>query len=194
MGAPANSPNNPRRPGSTVAGVAVAGLLLTIIASTTGLFVGSMIVPNGIPGTASSLPVGIPAVNSEDKESATNNSPSANSAHGSGEPVVSAAEEEEKLPAELKSLAPIITNLAYPTDTWIRLEASILLDSSGEETVDLVGERVSQQILTFLHTVTLSQIEGPSGILHFRQDLNDLVRTVSQHRVREVFVHSMVVE
>lgn len=194
MGAAADSPNDPPRQGSTVAGVAVAGLLLTIIASAAGLFVGSMIVPNSTPETASSLPSGVPAANGGDKEPPAHSSPSASPAHDSGEPAAPAAVEEEKPPAELKSLAPIVTNLAYPADTWIRLEASILLDSSGEEAVDVVGERVSQQILTFLHTVTLSQIEGDSGILHFRQDLNDLVRTVSQDRVREVFVHSMVVE
>jgi flagellar FliL protein len=49
-------------------------------------------------------------------------------------------------------------------------------------------------ILGYLRTIRLSQIEGASGFLAFRDDLDDLVKTASRGDVRKFLIKSLVVE
>jgi flagellar protein FliL len=94
----------------------------------------------------------------------------------------------------VRQLAPIITNLSSPKDIWIRIEASIIISPEAQAEQDTIAVKSSDQILALLRTVTLAQIEGPSGFLHFREDINDLVRENSGHKVSQVLISSMVVE
>jgi flagellar protein FliL len=94
----------------------------------------------------------------------------------------------------VRQLAPIITNLSSPKDIWIRIEASIIISPEAQAEQDTIAVKSSDQILALLRTVTLAQIEGPSGFLHFREDINDLVRENSEHKVSQVLISSMVVE
>ena len=45
-----------------------------------------------------------------------------------------------------------------------------------------------------MRTVPLAQLEGPSGFLHLREDLNDRARIRSGGKVRELVVHALVLE
>ena len=94
----------------------------------------------------------------------------------------------------LKPLAPIVTNLAYPTDTWVRLEASLVLDESAVADTDLLAGEIGEDILAFLRTVTLPQIEGASGLQHLRDDLDERVAIRSEGRVRELVIQTLVVQ
>ncbi len=94
----------------------------------------------------------------------------------------------------VRQLAPIITNLSSPKDTWIRLEVAIVINPEAQADQDMVAVRSSDQILTMLRTVSLSQIEGPSAFLHFKEDINDLLRENSDNKVSQVLISSMVVE
>ena len=94
----------------------------------------------------------------------------------------------------IRQLAPIVTNLASPKDVWMRIEVSIVIKPEAKAEQDLIAVRSSDQILALLRTIDLTQIEGPSGFLHFREDINDLVRESSEHRVAQVLINSMVVE
>ena len=94
----------------------------------------------------------------------------------------------------VRQLAPIITNLAQPKETWMRIEVSIVIDPEAQAEQDLIAVKSSDEILALLRTVDLAQIEGPSGFLHFREDINDLVRENSGHKVLQVLINSMVVE
>ena len=94
----------------------------------------------------------------------------------------------------VRQLAPIITNLAQPKETWMRIEVSIVIDAEAKAEQDLIAVKSSDEILALLRTVDLAQIEGPSGFLHFREDINDLVRENSGHKVLQVLINSMVVE
>jgi len=94
----------------------------------------------------------------------------------------------------IRQLAPIVTNLASPKDVWMRIEVSIVIKPEAKAEQDLIAVKSSDQILALLRTIDLAQIEGPSGFLHFREDINDLVRESSEHRVAQVLINSMVVE
>jgi flagellar FliL protein len=95
--------------------------------------------------------------------------------------------------ASLHALAPIITNLASPERTWIRLEASIVIDA---ETADAkaLSVAVTEDTVAYLRTLSLPLIEGASGLLHLREDLNDRVRVRSGGKVRDLVVHTLIVE
>ncbi len=112
--------------------------------------------------------------------------------------VAEAQVEVSQEPAEnasiIRQLSPIITNLASPKDTWMRIEVSIVINPEAKAEQDLIAVKSSDQIMAFLRTVDLAQVEGPSGYLHFREDINDLVRESSDNKVAQVLISSMVVE
>ena len=94
----------------------------------------------------------------------------------------------------MKSLAPITTNLASPPNTWIRMETTaVIVEELGPEGPVLMA-RLVEDIVAFLRTVPLDQIEGASGFQHLREDLNDRVRIRSQGKVRELLIEALVVQ
>jgi flagellar FliL protein len=97
-------------------------------------------------------------------------------------------------PTHLKALAPIVTNLAEPHDVWIRLEASIIFDDEAIAADDVLAGQIGEDVLAYLRTVTLSQIEGPSGMQHLREDLVERARIRSEGRVKELVVQTLVVQ
>ena len=107
---------------------------------------------------------------------------------------VEASQEPAENASIIRQLSPIITNLASPKDTWMRIEVSIVINPEARAEQDLIAVKSSDQIMAFLRTVDLAQVEGPSGYLHFREDINDLVRESSDNKVAQVLISSMVVE
>jgi flagellar protein FliL len=96
--------------------------------------------------------------------------------------------------ANLRSLPPIVTNLASPGRTWVRLEAVLVVE--GEQTPDgnMLAAQVAEDIVAYLRTVPLVQIQGASGFQHLREDLNDRVRVRSGGKVRDLVIQSMIIE
>lgn len=95
--------------------------------------------------------------------------------------------------ASLHALSPIITNLASPERTWIRLEASIVIDAEGVDAKAL-SAAITDDTVAYLRTLSLPLIEGASGLLHLREDLNDRARVRSGGKVRDIIVHTLIVE
>ncbi len=96
--------------------------------------------------------------------------------------------------ASLRSLAPIITNLASPERTWIRLEASLVMDGDQTAESNVLTAQITEDIVAFLRTVALVQIQGASGFQHLREDLNDRVRVRSGGKVRDLVIQTLIVE
>ncbi|MCB1378751.1 MAG: flagellar basal body-associated FliL family protein [Alphaproteobacteria bacterium] len=63
-----------------------------------------------------------------------------------------------------------------------------------DESAEVLVEKAATQVLAYLRTTGLRQIEGPSGLLYLRQDLNDVIAALSGGQIREVLIHSLVVE
>ena len=95
--------------------------------------------------------------------------------------------------AKLKPLAPIMTNLAESSPVWIRLEASLVFDAIPED-AETLSARISEDILGFLRTVSMKQIEGATGFQNLSEDLNERVRVRSNGRVRELIIQGLIVE
>src|SRR5690606_3736280 len=82
-----------------------------------------------------------------------------------------AAAPPETAPAQgplLADLETITTNLAAPADVWVRLDASVVFDTPQPREM---AQAIHQDILAFLRTVKLHQVEGASGYQHLKADL-----------------------
>ena len=96
--------------------------------------------------------------------------------------------------ARVRALVPIITNLASPQNAWVRLEASIVFDGEPGPEADLLTAKVSEDIVAFLRTVSIGQIEGANGFQNLREDLSERVKVRGAGRIRELVIHTFVVE
>lgn len=94
----------------------------------------------------------------------------------------------------LLDLPPVVTNLGSPQETWIRLEASLLLGPKAPPKPDALGAEIAGDILAFLRTTSLSQIQGPAGLQNLRDDLNERVAIRSGGSVKELVIRTLVVQ
>ena len=100
-------------------------------------------------------------------------------------------------PAESLSvydLPPIVTNLGGPQDTWIRLESSIVFDPKAMPHPQAAAAKLGDDILAYLRTVSLKQLEGPVGLENLRQDLKERAATRTGGKVREFVIRTLVVQ
>ena len=96
--------------------------------------------------------------------------------------------------ATLVALPSIVTNLGAPKNVWIRLEAAAVFKTVPEMNTDVVAAMIGEDILAYLRTVSLYQIEGASGFLHLREDLLDRAMIRTKGKVSDLVITSLVVE
>jgi flagellar protein FliL len=94
----------------------------------------------------------------------------------------------------IKKMAPVVTNLANTESDWIRLEASIVYKTGDELNSDVLVAETRQDVLAYLRTVSLSQVQGPSGLLHMREDLNERAKIRSKGMIRELVLETLVIQ
>lgn len=88
-------------------------------------------------------------------------------------------------------LEPITTNLGSPADMWMRLELSLVFN--GE--IDLlVAEEIHQDMLAYLRTVKMHQIEGASGFQHLKSDLTERAAIRSDGKVSKILIRTLLLE
>ncbi|MBU4531121.1 MAG: flagellar basal body-associated FliL family protein [Hoeflea sp.] len=91
----------------------------------------------------------------------------------------------------LVPLEPIMTNLSYPSDNWIRIEVSLVFTGNPD---NVLADQIHQDILAYLRTVSLQQIEGPRGFQYLREDLRERVQLRSEGRVNDLLLRTFVIE
>ncbi len=107
------------------------------------------------------------------------------------------AESTASAPAQsstIVDLPPIVTNLGSPQDTWVRLEGSIIFDPKTLPHPEAVAGQIGDDILAYLRTISLHQLEGPIGLENIRQDLNERAATRSGGKVRGFVIRTLVVQ
>jgi flagellar protein FliL len=107
------------------------------------------------------------------------------------------AESPASAPAQsstIVDLPPIVTNLGAPQDTWVRLEGSIIFDPKTLPHPEAVAGQIGDDILAYLRTVSLHQLEGPIGLENIRQDLSERAATRSGGKVRGFVIRTLVVQ
>jgi len=122
--------------------------------------------------------------------------PDTGASGGKGEAEGGEGREGEQAPGTgnplVLNLGTITTNLAAPSDTWLRLELSIVLDKPTED--PLLAQAIQQDLLAFMRTVKLHQIEGASGFQHLKADLLERASIRSDGHVKAVLVQTMLFE
>jgi len=105
-----------------------------------------------------------------------------------------AAEAKPVSDLNLRELPPVVTNLAEPPDAWVRVQASIVFDPKVVVKPDVLAAQISEDIMGFMKTVSLTQIGGASGLQHLREDLNERAAIRSDGKVRELIIEALVVQ
>jgi hypothetical protein len=176
--------------------MAIAILLLTLMGAGVGFAVG-MVITSQEQAEVAAVPD-----TSRSEEGPAGNTSESQSSHGdtgseeeSTQPEAETVEEEVPL-KDLKVIPfpPVLTTLAEPEGRWIRLEGALLALSNTDIAPEMLAEQTGDQILSYLRTVRLSDIDTPSGFLGLRDDLNETVRVLSEGQIRGVLIHGLIVE
>lgn len=161
-------------------------ILLTLVGAGVGFAVGAMLGEAEEPATAAAT------------EDTTAEAQTAEPGAAERQAQVPEGETDEEVltAAALKIVPfpPVLTTLAYPKGKWIRLEGSILINAESEKAPELLAEEAGEQILAYLRSVRLDQLDSASGILGLKDDLNETLTTLSGGQVRRVLIHGLVVE
>lgn len=91
----------------------------------------------------------------------------------------------------LVQLPAITSNLAAPDSMWVRLELSLVLDAP--QSPDL-AERVHQDLLAFVRTLRIHQVQGASALRHLKTDLDERAAIRSDGHVKEVLIRTLLFE
>ncbi|MBV9909688.1 MAG: flagellar basal body-associated FliL family protein, partial [Hyphomicrobiales bacterium] len=75
-----------------------------------------------------------------------------------------------------------------------RLEGSIIFDPKSLAHPEAVAGQIGDDVLAYLRTVSLRQLEGPIGLENIRQDLNERAATRSGGKVRAFVIRTLVVQ
>jgi flagellar FliL protein len=150
--------------------------------SSLGQFMIALIVVTVLAGAVGMLfaPKPAPAVS----EQAVKEAPAAESV--AGPPVTPTS--------NLFDLPPIVTNLGSPQETWIRLETSMIFDSSVVKHPETLAAEIANDLLAYLRTVTIAQIQGPIGLQNLRQDINERAFIRSNAAVKELVIKTLVLQ
>lgn len=91
-------------------------------------------------------------------------------------------------------MPPIVTNIANPSDTWIRLEASLVFDAKTLQHPEVVAAEIATDELAYLHTVAVNELQGPIGLENIRQDLRDRAFVRSGGKVSDLLIKTLVLQ
>lgn len=172
----------------TIVGV----LVLTIVGGGGGWVVGGMLAPK-IPAASETKEAPAPAA----AEHAAAPAADAHGGGGGGEHGGDKGKEETGTPHVATAangivlLEPITTNLAYPSENWIRLEVALMFNGGIDPAM---AEAIHQDILAYVRTVSMQQIQGPRGFQYLKDDIQERVDLRSQGRVSKVLFRTFVIE
>lgn len=175
----ADGDGEPKKAKSKMLPTIIAVVVLTLVAIGGGAGMGMLI------GGAQPAPEPAPAE-------------TAKAAEGEGAEVADiarAASDEEALanPLVLVKLPAVLTNIATPPKTLLRVEASIVVRSKDVENIDVLSAQIQADTLSFMRTVDLAQIEGARGLLHLREDLKERAQLRSP-AITDYLIQSMVAQ
>ena len=170
MAAIASEDDAPKKSGSLIVTVAaIAGL--SIVAAGGGWFLGTIIAP---------------------QKKAAEQKAAMHIEHDKRKQEDAAKKEEISTEANgVVLLQPLTTNLAYPSDKWIRLEVSLIFRDRPDVAT---AEAIHQDLMAYLRTLSLQEIEGARGFEHLRNDLQERARLRSKGRVTQLMIRTFVVE
>lgn len=169
---------------------AVVLLVLTLAAAGGGWFSGVRLhygAGGGVPAETVKIQVD-PLPGSVEAEEAAK----ANTGSGSAQDGVARDENGNIiLIPRLVPLEPVTTNLAAPRDIWVRMELAIVFTAPPPP--QLV-RTIHEDILAYMRTVTLQQVQGASGFRHLKTDLEERARIRSNGLATQLMIRTLLFE
>lgn len=98
---------------------------------------------------------------------------------------------EAQAPMGVVYLEPITTNMAGPSGTWVRLELALIFDGEADP---MLAQTIQQDILSYMRTVKIHQVEGASGFQHLRSDLEERAAIRSEGKVKGILIRTLLFE
>ena len=89
-------------------------------------------------------------------------------------------------------LPPIMTNIAAPSDVWLRVELSVIFDEPPQDPG--LADAIHQDLLAFVRTVKMHQIEGASGFQHLKADLGERASIRSGGHAKSILIRTLLFE
>ncbi len=94
----------------------------------------------------------------------------------------------------VKPIDAVVTNLASPSSTWVRLEASMVFKNGALKNPEVTGAEIRQDMLAYLRTVNIAQLEGPSALQHLLEDLDERAAVRTNGSVSELVIQTLVIQ
>ncbi len=94
----------------------------------------------------------------------------------------------------VREMAPVVTNLASPDGAFVRLQTALVYDKTVAPAIDILAAKISDDMLAFVKTLTVAQLQGANGLQHLREDLNERAMLRSDGHVKELIIESLVVQ
>lgn len=95
---------------------------------------------------------------------------------------------------EILELPPIITNLASPPEARVRLQVAVVFPKHSVEMPSLLAARIADDLVAYVKTLSIGELQGASGLQALREDLTDRAKTRSDGKVRELMIENLVVQ
>lgn len=105
-----------------------------------------------------------------------------------------ASKDDHADPVVSETLVPleaITTNIGAPSEVWVRMEVSLILEEP--QPPELPGI-IQQDLLAYLRTVKMHQIEGASGFRHLKADLEERASIRSDGHVKGLLIKTLLFE
>lgn len=104
--------------------------------------------------------------------------------------------QKPKLPSKLvtRELPPLITNIQMPPDMWVRLEGILVFDQAEIENPEVLSADISGDLIGYLRSLTLREIQGADGLMFLKQDLRERIALRSEKKIRDFVIQSLVVQ
>lgn len=164
----------------------VAIVILTLVGGGGGWVVGGMLAPKlAPPAGAAAVTAAAPAAEGAPAEGGGHGAPAEGEKPGEGPPHISTEANN------VIALEPITSNLLYPADSMVRIELALLFKGPPDVAM---AETIHQDVLAYLKTVSLQDIQGPSGFRNLKDDIQERVDLRSEGRVSQVMFRTFVVE
>lgn len=169
-------PATPGKVGGSVAAVAIA----TVLAAGGGGFFGyAVLAPPPSEGEA-------PAAAQSQAHA-----PGVEGRHGAPPP---AKPKPSNAKFAVKELPPVVTNLARPATSWIRLQAAIVYDPKDVPHIDAMTAALMSDITAFLQTLELNAVEGPDGLRRLQEELAGRASTRFEKGLRDFIIETLVIQ
>lgn len=167
-------------PKSQVVPTIIALVVITAIAAGAGWFLGGDFSTRGHPVVEKKVNVVVKKADMEGGESGGEDGEDGEAAKHSGPTVA--------------MLNPIVSSLNDPNGLWIRLEVAVIFGEGKRYDGEIDNLSLQNDIVAYLRTIDSAMISGPSGFVHFHEDLVDRVRMTTGGRAEDIKILSLVAE